>query len=290
LTARRPVITLLTDYGLRDPFVGICHGVIASICPQAQIIDLTHGIARHDVDAGAFVLARALRYLPAGVHFAVVDPGVGGERRALVLALADGRLLVGPDNGLLWPAGQQGGGVLEAVEISQSPFRLEPISATFHGRDLFAPIAAHLAAGTALADVGEPVPIESLVTLGPPPVRVEGGQLIARVAYIDGFGNAALGAATDDLAALGLVSASPASPNTFRPTATSARVSLAGGNAVDANWARTFDSTPAGEVMLYEDSFGVLAIAVSQGSAAERLGLRTGDVVRITFEPAPHDG
>jgi hypothetical protein len=129
-----PVVTFLSDYGLTDHFVGICHGVIASICPDARVIDISHGIARHDVRAGALVLAGALPYMPAGVHLAVVDPDVGAERRAVALRLADGRLLVGPDNGLLWPAALSGGGAVEAVEIGTSPFRLEPVSTTFHGR------------------------------------------------------------------------------------------------------------------------------------------------------------
>ena len=118
------MITLLTDYGLADEFVGVCHGVIAAICPQALVIDLTHGIPRHDIRAGAVVLADSLRFLPVGVHVAVVDPGVGSRRRAVALGVADGRVLVGPDNGVLSLAAQAGGGVLDAVEISESPLRL----------------------------------------------------------------------------------------------------------------------------------------------------------------------
>ena len=152
---RAPIITFLSDYGLEDDFVGVCHGVIAAICPQAQVIDLTHGVRRHDIRQGAIVLAQALDYLPVGVHLAVVDPGVGGERRAVALALADGRLLVGPDNGLLSLAAARGEGIVEAVDIAGSPFCLEPVSATFHGRDIFAPVAAALAAGEPLSATGE---------------------------------------------------------------------------------------------------------------------------------------
>src|SRR5437660_9297243 len=139
-----PVITFLSDYGLDDHFVGVCHGVIATICPQARVIDITHGIARHDVRAGALALRSALPYVPVGVHLAVVDPDVGAQRRAVALRVSDERLLVGPDNGLLWLAADQAGGVVEAVDIARSPFRLEPVSATFHGRDIFAPVAARL--------------------------------------------------------------------------------------------------------------------------------------------------
>ena len=160
-----PVITFLTDYGLTDDFVGVCHGVIARVCPQARVIDLTHGVPRGDVRAGGLILQGALPYLPVGVHLAVVDPGVGSDRRAVALGTADGRALVGPDNGLLWLAAERAGGVIEAVDIGRSPFALEPVSATFHGRDIFAPVAARLAAGVALAEVGEACDPEALMRL-----------------------------------------------------------------------------------------------------------------------------
>ena len=151
-------ITFLSDYGLADEFVGVVHAVIAHECPTARIIDLSHGVPRQSVLAGALMLARALPYAPPGVHLAVVDPDVGARRRAVALRTAlDDRLLVGPDNGLLLPAADRFGWITEAVEISTSPWRLEPVSATFHGRDLFAPVAARLAAGEALADAGTPL-------------------------------------------------------------------------------------------------------------------------------------
>src|SRR5262249_23086192 len=133
-----PLITFLSDYGLEDEFAGVCHAVIAGICPEARVIDLTHGIPRHDVRAGALVLRSSLPYLPKGVHLAVVDPDVGAERRAVAIRTADDRLLVGPDNGLLSLAAEVAGGAVEAVDIARSAFRLEPVSATFHGRDIFA--------------------------------------------------------------------------------------------------------------------------------------------------------
>src|ERR1700722_12329655 len=129
-----PVITFLSDYGHEDDFVGVCHGVIASICPEARVIDITHGLRRHDVLAGAIVLRNALPYMPAGVHVAVVDPDVGAARRAVALLMADGRFLVGPDNGLLSLAASSGDGIVEAADIGRSPFRLEPISAALPGR------------------------------------------------------------------------------------------------------------------------------------------------------------
>jgi S-adenosyl-L-methionine hydrolase (adenosine-forming) len=157
-------ITFLSDYGYEDDFAGVCHGVIARIAADARVIDLTHGIPRHNVRAGALVLRNALPYMPAGVHLAVVDPEVGAERRAVALRCpgpagepGDGeRLLVGPDNGVLSLAAERFGGAVEAVEIGRSPWRLEPVAATFHGRDIFAPVAAHLATGRPLAEAGEP--------------------------------------------------------------------------------------------------------------------------------------
>jgi S-adenosylmethionine hydrolase len=161
-----PVITFLSDYGLDDDFVGVCHGVIARIAPEARVIDVSHGVPRHDIRSGALMLRRALPYFPAGVHLAVVDPEVGAARRAVALRTAEeGRLMVGPDNGLMSLAAMRFGGVIEAVDLVRSPFRLEPTAATFHGRDIFAPIAAHLAAGTPLAEAGDPLDPGELVRL-----------------------------------------------------------------------------------------------------------------------------
>jgi S-adenosylmethionine hydrolase len=169
------VVTLLTDYGYEDEFVGVCHGVIARLAPAVRVIDVTHGVARHDVRSGALILRRALPYLPPGVHLAVVDPGVGGERRAVALRTADeDRLLVGPDNGLLSLAAASFAGAVEAVDVSHSPHRLEPVSATFHGRDTFAPVAARLAEGAPLAEAGEPIDPADLVALELPRARAEG--------------------------------------------------------------------------------------------------------------------
>ena len=141
------IVTLLTDYGRDDDFVGVCHGVIRGIHPEAEIVDITHGIERYAVRQGALVLRNTLPYMPIGVHVAVVDPQVGTERRAIALRTGDGRMLVGPDNGLLSLAWERCGGVELAVDVTRSPHRLEPVSATFHGRDIFAPVAAHLAGG-----------------------------------------------------------------------------------------------------------------------------------------------
>jgi len=265
-----PVITFLTDYGLHDDFVGICHGVIAGICPEARVIDITHGVARHDIQGGALALRSALRYMPVGVHVAVVDPDVGAERRAVALALADGRILVGPDNGLLSPAAEEAGGISEAVDIARSPWRLEPMSATFHGRDIFVPVAARLAAGGTLSEAGEPLDPDELITLELPHSRREEDALVAHAIGVDRFGNVQLDAAHEDLIELELGMGAAlliGSPGGRHP----------------AHYVRTFADVGRGELLLYEDAERTLALAVSHGSAAELLGLSVGAELRITL-------
>jgi len=262
----KPIITFLSDYGLADDFVGVCHAVVAGICPSAVVIDLSHGVPRGEVRAGALMLAGALPYLPVGVHLAVVDPGVGSERRAVAVRLADGRVLVGPDNGLLSPAAERAGGVLEAVDIGRSRFALQPVSATFHGRDIFAPVAARIAAGAGLAEVGSAVDPTGLAGLELTRARLEDRVLVAHAVYVDAFGNIQLD--TSELAlALGQ----------------SVRLATADGVSARARYGRTFVDVAAGELLVYEDSYGQLAVAVNQGNAAERLGLGVGDELRISL-------
>ena len=258
------MITFLSDYGLADGFAGVCHAVIATICPGARVIDITHGVRSGDARAGALILRGALPYTPVGVHIAVVDPGVGGARPAVALRAQDDRVLVGPDNGLLWLAAQQSGGVVEAVEIGQSPFRLEPVSATFHGRDIFAPVAAHLAGGAPLTAAGQPYEPERLVRLELPSPRFERGTLVAHAVYIDRFGNVQLDAGADDADRAGL--------------SFGRRARVAGHTA---RYLRTFGDVAPGDLVLYEDSAHVLAIAVNQGNAARRLGLTVDDELKI---------
>jgi len=265
-------ITFLSDYGLADEFVGVVHGVIARVCPDARVIDLGHGVPRQDVQAGARMLERALPYAPPGVHLAVVDPEVGARRRAVALRTAEEeRLLVGPDNGLLVPAAERFGGVAEAVEISASPWRLEPVSATFHGRDVFAPVAARLAAGEALAAAGAPLEPGELVALERSRPRREADALVAHVVAADTYGNAILDATHADLMESGLRLGDPVA----------ARV---GGRRVRGVVARTFSDVGAGSLLLYEDAGGALALAVNGGDAAALLGVQPGDEVRL--EPA----
>jgi S-adenosylmethionine hydrolase len=264
----RPV-TFLSDYGTADEFVGVVHAVIARIAPEARVIDIGHGIPRHRVLQGALTLARSLPYAPPGVHLAVVDPEVGARRRAVALRTADeDRLLVGPDNGLLLPAAERFGGIAEAVEISASPWRLEPVSATFHGRDLFAPVAARLAAGAPLADAGVPLEPVELVPLDMPHPRRTPGALVATVIGVDAFGNVSLLADHTDLAAAGLRIGHPVAVT-------------AGGERIDATYARTFADVRPGDALVYEDAAGTVAIAINTADAAAVLGARPGSEVTV---------
>ena len=265
------VVSFLSDYGLVDDFVGVCHGVIARIAPEARVIDVTHGIGRHDVRSGALSLRRALPYLPAGVHLAVVDPEVGTERRALALrCVEEDRVLVGPDNGLLSLAAQRFGGVAEAVDISRSRHRLEPTAATFHGRDIFAPVAAALAAGANLADAGDPLDVDEVLPLHMPLASVEvdaaSGEdvLVAHAIGFDSFGNVTLDVEHEELTGAGL--------RLGRPVLVEDR---------PCHYATTFADVPPGGLLLYEDAYRTLSLAVNRGSARQQLELDLDDPLRI---------
>jgi S-adenosylmethionine hydrolase len=262
------IVTLLTDYGREDDFVGVCHGVMRSIEPDLRIIDITHGIRRSAVREGALVLRNTLPYMPVGVHMAVVDPQVGTERRALALRTGDGRTLVGPDNGLLSLAWERCGGVELAVDITRSQHRLEPVSATFHGRDIFAPVSAHLATGAQLADAGDPLDPGTLTAVELPQPRSEDGTLVAHALVLDRFGNVALNVGHEQLAGSGLTLGGTLEIET-------------GGERYLAKYAQTFADVTAGELLIYEDSYRTLAVAINRGDAASALGLRPDAEVRL---------
>jgi len=234
---------------LQDDFVGTCHAVIARIAPRVRVIDLTHGIAPQNVLQGALVLRNVLPYTPVGVHLAVVDPDVGGE----------GRLLVGPDNGLLVLAADREG-IEAAHELSDPRFRLPDVSRTFHGRDVFAPAAAHLAAGVALDELGPAVDPATLVRLELPEARPG----VATVLMIDRFGNVATNLRRDDLPPPG--------------TRVEVRFAL---DRYYAFVAGTFADATRGELILYEDAYGMVTLAVSNGNAARLTGAAVGDELRI---------
>jgi len=262
------VITFLSDFGLQDDFVGTCHGVIATIAPDARVIDVTHGVRPGHVLQGALVLANTVRYMPVGVHLAVVDPGVGSSRRPLALRDREGRLYVGPDNGLLLPAAERFGGVTEAHELANAEYSVQPVSRTFHGRDLFAPAAAHLAAGVALEELGPPLDPDELVHVDLPEPEVGQNRIRAVALVIDRFGNVALNLRREH------VEHAELAPGT--------RVELTcRGERFYAVFARTFGDAPRGSLILYDDSYGSLALAVSRGSAAQLLRVEEGGEILL---------
>ena len=274
----RPVISFLSDFGL-DGAAAICRGVMLSNCPEAQIIDIAHSIRKFAVGDGAFILSTALPFMPVGVHLAVVDPGVGTERQPVALRVARGDLLVGPDNGLLILGAEALGGVIEARRLDNRALWLSTAtSSTFHGRDLFAPVAARLVAGSARFDeVGSALEVDALVTL-PPAVAVVGeGWLEADVIYVDSFGNLRLaGGAQELVQALGDVSGEPRVRIEVSDTAGGAA------RVEEARFAATFGAVSAGATLLYIDSSGHLALADNQGSLATRLRVATGARLRIS--------
>ena len=263
-------VTFLSDFGLRDDFVGTCHGVIKRIAPEAQIVDITHGIPPRAIVQGALVLANTVPYMPVGVHLAVVDPGVGGPRRALALRDEEGRSYVGPDNGLLLPAAERGG-IAEAHEIVNAAYALTPVSPTFHGRDIFAPAAAHLASGLPLAELGPPIDAEALVRLELPRAEVRPNRIAATVLYVDAFGNMQLNLTREHLDQAEL------EPG--------ARVELElAGQRYFAVAARTFSDARVGDLILYEDSYGNVAVAMNRGNAAEMLAASADQELRINLD------
>ncbi len=274
----RPVISFLSDFGARDPSAAICRGVMLGIASDAQIVDISHEVAKWSIRDGAFLLANAVQYLPVGTHVAVVDPGVGTTRRPIAITSERGDVLVGPDNGLLIPAAERLGGIAEARVLENQELWLPRTTSTFHGRDIFAPVAARLAMGATFETVGDIVDPVSLVRLPWPESTVQPGVLRTAVLYIDSFGNVKLGAQANELAeAIGPLS-----------TGDALELNLLAGPLL-LPWASTFGDVAAGALFVCEDSFGWLALAVNQGSAAQRLGLTEDAPVAIQryVEPPP---
>lgn len=264
-------ITLLTDYGLEDGFVASCHGVIARISPNSRVIDITHLVPPGDVRRAGAVLAQTVSYLPDGVHVAVVDPGVGTARRAIAVE-AGPRVFVGPDNGVLSWAVREVGGPTRAFELTNSDLWLEPFSHTFHGRDLFVPVAAHLAEGVGIDTVGDEIDVTDLVTLPPPARRVSHTTADGEVVTVDRFGNVQLSITAKDLRGLG------AAPG-------ASLVVAFGRHTVTVPYRTTFGSVSPGELVAYADSAGCVALAVNSGNAGQRLGLPPGARLRLSVSP-----
>ncbi|WP_162606286.1 SAM hydrolase/SAM-dependent halogenase family protein [Jiangella asiatica] len=260
-------IAFLTDYGRADGFVAACHGVIARIAPAARVIDITHDVPPQDVRHGAVVLADTVPYLPSSVVVGVVDPGVGTGRRAVVV-VAGPHVLVGPDNGLLTWAADACGGVMRAAELTEPAYRLATGATTFDGRDVFAPAAAHLAAGVDVAALGPDVPVESLVRLPSPRLVVGDGSIEAEVHAVDHFGTLSLSATVAALERAGLAGAP-------------SLLVMAGSRSWTMPLGRSFAAAPPGSPVALVDSAGRLAVAVNAGRAAAVLGLDVGDRVTV---------
>jgi S-adenosylmethionine hydrolase len=265
----RPIL-FLTDYGLDDEFVGMCHAVIARIAPEARVFDLAHGIPPHDVLRGALILADAVPHAPADTVFlGVVDPGVGSDRKALVVDAA-GALLVGPDNGLLSLAWEALGGARRAFAIESEEFSPARASATFHGRDVFAPVAARLADGMDPAGVGPSLEPASLRRVELPPPEVEPGRVVCRVVAVDRFGNVQLAVGRDVLEEAGIAGVP--------------RLDVrAKGHHSAAREVRTFADVPEWAVGVVVNSSGRLALVRREESAAVSLDLAPGDQVEIAL-------
>ena len=261
-------ITFITDYGLEDGFVAACHGVAARIAPAARIIDITHLVQPGDVRRGAAVLAQTVPYLPPAVHVAVVDPGVGTARRGVAVQAGDG-ILVGPDNGLLSWAVAALGGAGRAVQLTNGDLWLHPVSPTFHGRDIFMPVAAHLAAGKELAAAGDEIGVADLVTLPAPTSRVHDGEAEGEVMSVDRFGNVQLSIVAADVGELGIGYGSPL-------------VVRAGRRRLTVPFLETFAAVAPGEIVAFTDSAGLISLAVNAGDAAQQLGLPPGAHVRLS--------
>lgn len=268
--ARLDTITFLSDYGTGDEFVGVVKSVIRSIAPHVTVLDLTHEVPPYDVRAGSLTLGRAAQYLCPGVVLAVVDPGVGSERRAIAVEVGDGQsYLVGPDNGLLASAVAMSGGATAAVELTNTDYQLPAPGPTFAGRDIFGPAAAHLCQGVPLDDLGRRVDPLSLLPGLLPLSRDEGGVLVAEVLWVDRFGNCQLNVDPDEVAHLG------------------PRVQLRWHDDVrTATRADTYEGIEGGQVGLVVDSYGMLSVCLGKRSAADELAMPVGTEVTLV---APSD-
>lgn len=276
---RYDTISFLTDYGTDDEFVGVVRAVIRDLAPHVTVIDLTHGITPFDVRGGSLALARAIPYVPSGVVLAVVDPGVATDRRAVAIEVAGAEgVIVGPDNGLLAPAVAMAGGAERAVSLTDPAFHLEAPGSTFAGRDVFAPVAAHLCNGIDLAELGEMVDPDLLVPGVVPLPQGDDERLICQVLWVDRFGNAQLNVGPDDI---------PATWGDVLEVRLDDPTSSTGVSSRAARRVSAFAELAGGAVGLVVDSSGMLAVVLDQRSASAELGLAEGD--QVTLRPAPGD-
>ena len=255
---RRDIVTFLSDYGLEDEFVGVCHGVMLRIAPWLKVVHLHHYILRHDIRHGSIVLQQSVGYLPDAVHLAVVDPSVGSNRRAVAVRCSSGAVFVGPDNGLLMPAVDECGGAEDAYEITDDRYVLSPVSRTFQGRDLFAPAAAHIASGVEPSELGPSVEPSTLVRLEVPEAWIHDDHVHAEVLQVDRFGNLQLNLVHGVLEKLGLTP----------PARAEVRME---GHRLSVPLCKTFSDVEEGEFVLMEDSYRHVSLAINNGDAAQRL-------------------
>jgi hypothetical protein len=267
-------VSFLSDYGLADEFAGVCKAVILRVAPDVRVIDITHEIPPHDVRAGALTLARAAQYLPRGVVLAVVDPGVGTERRAVAAEVESG-YLVGPDNGLLAPAVAMLGGAKRVVSLTNPEYQMAAPAPTFAGRDVFAPAAGYLASGVDLAELGDEIDPLSLLPGLVPLSRPDGDGVAGEVLWVDRFGNLQLNLDPSELVELGL-----------RP---GDRLGvMIGPERRVARWVTTYAEAQALELVVVVDSYGLVSLAFDRSPAAEALGLGAGSAVMLG--PLPPEG
>jgi S-adenosylmethionine hydrolase len=270
---RRDIVTFLSDYGLEDEFVGVCHGVMLRISPHLKIVDLHHNILRQDIRHGAVVLEQSVPFLPDSVHLAVVDPSVGSDRRAIAIETSWGEIFVGPDNGLLIPGAAAAGGITRAFDLTDERFFVRPISHTFQGRDIFAPVAAHIAAGVDPAELGPALDATELVQLEIPTAWVHDDHLHAEVLQVDRFGNLQFnfGVPQMDEVELGT------NGKRLEIRVEGHRLSVPVGS--------TFADVAAGEFVLIEDSYRHCSLAINKGDAAAQLRARAGSTAIVGPSP-----
>lgn len=269
---RFDTVSFLSDYGTTDEFAGVVRAVIRDIAPHVTVIDLTHDVPAFDVRAGSLALARCIGYVPSGVVLAVVDPGVATDRKAVAVEVADGAgVLIGPDNGLLAPAVAMAGGAERAVELTNPEYQLEAAGATFAGRDVFAPAAAHVCNGVDLAELGPEIDPGLLLPATVPLPRDEDGSIVAEILWVDRYGNCQLNVGPDDL------------PPEWGDDIKVRFDSLTGEPTTrHARRATSFAELGPGAVGLVLDSYGMLALSLDRRSAAEELRLGAGDAVTLT--------
>lgn len=262
-------ISFLTDFGFEDEFTGVCRAVIDRIDPSIKVIDVTHGVAPGDIRRGALALAAYVPYAAPSIHLAVVDPGVGTDRRAVAIEAGD-HFLVGPDNGLLTPAADRLGGPYRAFEISDSPHRLSPVHRTFHGRDLFSPVAAELARGLPLEEMGTEIDATSLVRLDLPEATLRGDLLVTHVLTSDRYGNLTLDAGPEIIL------------ESFLKDGERVTVEITDRPTVEVPFGSTFGDVAPGYPVFFPDSSGSLSLAVNLGDAASLFGLEPDQELRLS--------